>query len=101
MQLMFYHYPEFQCDMVPFGTGPFLHFMLRIRYRTLASFTSTPISYFQAAVSYLQKPMPRRHVHGNGKTGIYRPTTLLVKLYINLVVTVSNYLLLKKTSIFK
>jgi hypothetical protein len=42
-----------------------------------------------------------RHVHGNGETGFYRPTDLLVKPYINLAVTVPNYPFFKKTSIFK
>jgi hypothetical protein len=42
-----------------------------------------------------------RHVYGFSKTGFYRPTALLVKLYINLAVTISNHLFFIKTSIFK
>jgi hypothetical protein len=42
-----------------------------------------------------------RHVDGIGKTGFYRPTALLVKLYINLAVTIYNHPFFKKTSIFK
>jgi hypothetical protein len=49
---MFYHHPESQWDiLVPIGTGPVSHFMLRIRYRTLASSTSPPVIYFQTAGS--------------------------------------------------
>ena len=42
-----------------------------------------------------------RYVYGFGKTGFYRLTDLLVKLYINLAVTVPNYLFFIKTGIFK
>jgi hypothetical protein len=42
-----------------------------------------------------------RHVHGNGETGFYRPTDLLVKPYTNLAVTVPNHPFFKKTGIFK
>ena len=42
-----------------------------------------------------------RYVYGFGKTGFYRPTDLLVKPYINLAVTIPNYLFFIKTGIFK
>jgi hypothetical protein len=42
-----------------------------------------------------------RHVHGNGETGFYRPTDLLVKPYTNLAVTVPNHPFFEKTGIFE
>jgi hypothetical protein len=42
-----------------------------------------------------------RHVHGNGETGFYRPTDLLVKPYTNLAVTVPNHPFFTKTGIFE
>jgi hypothetical protein len=42
-----------------------------------------------------------RHVHGNGKTGFYWSTALLIIPYINLAVIILNHLFFKKTGIFK
>jgi hypothetical protein len=42
-----------------------------------------------------------RHVDGIGKTGFYRPATLLVIPWVNLSVIILNHLFLEKTGIFE
>jgi hypothetical protein len=52
------------------------------------SHSSVPyLLVYSCPTGWCAVPVPslvrRRHVHGNGETGFYRPTDLLVKPYIN------------------